>query len=277
LFINPYFPDNLVFVYRHMLPKLTETTEASVGNEWYPYTTRQLLENSFLSLVAFISGIVAIGLRGRRMDTRTMTSLFLVVLFGFMLFQSRRFIEYFPAFALIFAALAWAPFIKETSIRSWFSRRGGQQWAPLLILGVLVIIGAWQMLPVARVRVQDSKPYDLYAQASTWLQQNTPAGERIFQTDWDDFPRLFFYNTDNTYLIGLDPTYMQLYDSDLYDQWVRITQGEIENPSASISSDFGARYVISDLDHEDFIDRANEDPNMEEVYRDDQTVIFAVR
>ena len=133
------------------------------------------------------------------------------------------------------------------------------------------------MLPVARVRVQDSKPYDLYARASTWLQQNTPAGERIFQTDWDDFPRLFFYNTDNTYLIGLDPTYMQLYDPDLYDQWVRITQGEIENPSTSILDDFGARYVISDLDHEDFIDRATEDPNMEEVYRDSQSVIFAVR
>ena len=277
LFINPYFPDNLVFVYRHMLPKLTETTEVSVGNEWYPYTTRQLLENSFLSLAAFISGVVAIGLRGRRMDTRTATSLFLVVLFGFMLFQSRRFIEYFPAFALIFAALAWAPFIKETPVRPWFSRRDWQQWVPSLILGALVIFGTWQMLPVARVRVQDSKPYDLYAQASAWLQQNTPAGERIFQTDWDDFPRLFFYNTDNTYLIGLDPTYMQLYDPDLYDKWVRITQGEIENPSTSILDDFGARYIMSDLDHEGFIARATEDPNMEEVYRDDQSVIFVVR
>jgi hypothetical protein len=277
LFINPYFPDNLVFVYRHMLPKLTETTEVSVGNEWYPYTTRQILENSFFSLVAILSGIVAIGLRGRRMDTRTATSLFLVFLFGFMLFQSRRFIEYFPAFALIFAALSWAPFMKEIPTRSWFSRHSWPQNVLPLILGALVMIGGWQMLPVARERVQDSKPYDLYAQASAWLKKNTSPGERIFQTDWDDFPRLFFYNTDNTYLIGLDPTYMQLYDPALYDQWVRITQGEIENPSVSISGDFGARYVISDLDHEDFIARATEDPDMEEVYRDDQSVIFAIR
>jgi len=35
--------------------------------------------------------------------------------------------------------------------------------------------------------------------------------------------------------------------------------------------------VISDLDHEDFIARAAEDPNMEEVYRDDESVIFVVR
>jgi hypothetical protein len=277
MFINPYFPDNLVFVYRHMLPKLTETTEVSVGNEWYPYTTLQLLENSFLSLAAFLSGVVAIGLRGRRMDTRTATSLFVMILFGFMLFQSRRFIEYFPAFALIFAALAWTPYLKEIPIKSWFSARDWRQWVLPAILGVLVIFGAWKMVPVARMRVQDSKPYDLYARAAAWLQQNTGPGERIFQTDWDDFPRLFFYNTDNTYLIGLDPTYMQLYDPALYDQWVRITQGEVDNPSASILADFGAHYVISDLDHGDFIDRATEDSNMEEVYRDDQSVIFAVR
>jgi hypothetical protein len=125
--------------------------------------------------------------------------------------------------------------------------------------------------------VGDSKDYDLYAKASAWLQANTRPGERIFQTDWDDFPRLFFYNTDNTYLLGLDPTYMQLYDPGLYDQWVAITQGDIENPSSSIQADFGSRYVISDLLHENFIDRATEDPNMQEVYRDDQAVIFLVR
>jgi len=211
------------------------------------------------------------------MDTRTATSLFLVVLFGFMLFQSRRFIEYFPAFALIFAAIAWAPFLEDLPLRTWLNRHAWRQGLLPLVLGAVVIFGTWLVLPIARERVQDSKSYDLYAQASAWLEQNTSPGERIFQTDWDDFPRLFFYNPDNTYLIGLDPTYMQLYDPALYDQWVRITQGEIENPSTSIVDDYGAHFVVSDLDHGDFITRASEDPNMEEVYQDDQAVIFAIR
>ncbi len=282
LFINPYFPDNLVFAFRHFLPKLTGTTEISVGNEWFPYTTRQLLENSTLALVAFLSGVVALGLSPRRIDTRTAASLFLAILFGFMFFQSRRFVEYFPAFALIFAAFAWAPLMEQATAAPWSFERTwrGRTWhvrLPALILGAFVLYGAATMLPVARVRVQDSKPYDLYAQASAWLQENTQKGERVFQTDWDDFPRLFFYNTGNTYLIGLDPTYMQLYDPALYDQWVAITQGDVENPSLSILTDFGARYVISDLLHEDFIAQAARDPNMAEVYRDDQAVIFMVR
>ncbi len=43
MIINPYFPDNLIFTWHHLLPKLQEATSVSVGNEWYPYDTLQLL------------------------------------------------------------------------------------------------------------------------------------------------------------------------------------------------------------------------------------------
>jgi intracellular septation protein A len=112
LVINPYFPHNIVFAGLHILPKLVETTAVQVGNEWYPYDTGQLLKNSPLALVAFVSGALALGLSGKRIDLRTLFSLFLAGLFGLMLFQSRRFIEYFPAFALVFAAFAWTPVIQ---------------------------------------------------------------------------------------------------------------------------------------------------------------------
>jgi hypothetical protein len=143
-----------------------------------------------------------------------------------------------------------------------------------LALAVLVSIGV--SISPARAAVDGSKPYGLYANASRWLEKNTPAGSRVFQTDWDDFPRLFYYNTHNTYLIGLDPTYLQLYDADLYDQWVEITQGDVENPSQVIATVFGAQYVHTDLNHKDFLDVAARDPRLEEVYRDDQAVIFRV-
>ena len=122
----------------------------------------------------------------------------------------------------------------------------------------------------------NSKPYDLYAGASAWLEKNTSPGARVFQTDWDDFPRLFFYNTHNTYLVGLDPTYMQLYDPELYNVWVEITQGDVEEPSELIASTFASQYIHTDLNHEDFLLVAQEDPGLEEVYRDDQAVIFEV-
>ena len=42
MLINPYFPHNLIFSYHHMLPKLARVTAVRVGNEWYPYDTKQL-------------------------------------------------------------------------------------------------------------------------------------------------------------------------------------------------------------------------------------------
>ncbi len=119
LIINPYFPVNINFSIQHMLPKLADATSVRVGNEWYPYDTGQILDNSLPSLIAFASGILALGLSGRKMDVRTGLALLTALLFGLMLFQARRFVEYFPPFALIFAAFAWAPLLTdlESSIR----------------------------------------------------------------------------------------------------------------------------------------------------------------
>ena len=100
---------------------------------------------------------------------------------------------------------------------------------PLIVLTLAIGFSLLRTLPAAHARVETLKPYDLYAGASNWLEQNTAEGELVFQTDWDDFPRLFYYNTHNTYLIGLDPTYLQLYDAELYNLWVDITQGDVED------------------------------------------------
>lgn len=283
MIINPYFPDNLIFSYHHMLPKIADATSVRVGNEWYPYETKQLLENSLPALVAFASGTLALGLSGRKMETRTALGLFLALLFGLMLFQARRFVEYFPPFALIFAAFAWTPLfhLERVRVGSAFSPRLAfasipRLDLPALLLLLAVVLSIARSISPAREAIDSSKPYGLYANASAWLERHTPTGSRVFQTDWDDFPRLFFYNTHNTYLVGLDPTYLQLYDPDLYNLWVDITQGDVENPSHVIATTFASRYIHTDLNHGDFLQIAAEDPGLKEVYRDDQAVIFEV-
>jgi hypothetical protein len=279
LVINPYFPYNILFAFQHIFPKLVDATSVSVGSEWYPYTTAQLLQNSPLALAAFFVGILGLGLSGRKMDLKTAVSLLLAGMFGLMLFQSRRFIEYFPPFALIFAVFAWAPIVKD-----WINRGdtlNNSRIKSIAIPGIIAILGLsgaifWNA-NASIAGMQGLKPYTLYQGASAWLEDNTLPGERVFQTDWDDFPRLFFYNTHNTYLVGLDPTYMQFYDPVLYDRWVAITRGRIEEPSYSILVDFGSRYVISDLEHTGFLNQAELDPGLQEVYRDAEAVVFEVR
>jgi hypothetical protein len=200
-----------------------------------------------------------------------------------MLFQARRFVEYFPPFALIFTAFAWAPLLeaKPDPAQATLTPRPQlmtllQSYLPVTVLLLAIVVGIVESISPARAAVDKAKPYGLYANASLWLAKNTPAQSRVFQTDWDDFPRLFYYNTHNTYLIGLDPTYLQLYDAELYDLWVDITQGDVENPSEIITNTFDSQYIHTDLNHGDFLRVAAKDPGLKEVYRDEQAVIFEV-
>ncbi|MFQ5419685.1 MAG: hypothetical protein ACE5EY_04910 [Anaerolineae bacterium] len=274
LLINPYFPENISFIINHLLPKIGQS-ETRVGNEWYPYRTWTLVENSGFALLAVVAGALALGWQKTRMNTATLTILTLTVLFGYMLFQSRRFIEYFPAFALIFLAVSAAPVLAEWE--DWL-RDKHLNLRFLIPVGLLILLvyPLQTTLADGRDAVANSKPADRYADAALWLRANSEPGTVVFQTDWDDFTRLFFYNTDAIYTAGLDPTYLELFDQDLYDEWVDITKGRVANPSDPIRRHFGGEFVFSDLNHGNFMKKAEADPGVVEVYRDEYAVIYEV-
>jgi hypothetical protein len=272
LIINPFFPNNIIFAWNHISAKYLGTTQASVGNEWDPYTTSQLLENSGLTFLLLIIGIVALGWAKGRLEKKTLFVLGLTVLFGFMLFQSRRFIEFFPPIVLVFVAFATSSLsssrIKEIRIMS-----------PHLVklfagfgLGLLLIINGLESIE----SLESTKPLARYEESSAWLSKNTANGTRVFHTDWDDFPQLFFHNAHNTYIVGLDPTYLELYDSRLYELWKDVTKGRVDKPSDVIARQFAASYVITDLDHVAFIQKALEDAHMEVVHQDKYSLVFRI-
>ncbi len=277
LVINPYFPQNISFIWDHLLAKVDIENSVRLGNEWYPYETDTLLQNSLGALVALGLGLLAPSFRDGKRDRVETTLLFVAFVTLFMLLRSRRFIEYYPAFALLFCALAWG--------------RGGIDFAALLprfvrptvarplipLIGLLALI----VLGVNTTRnayddAGNSRSAEYFVGASAWLRENAPDGTLIFQTDWDDFPRLFYHNPDNIYLVGLDPTYLQLADPDLWDQWVEITHGDVENPSEVIRSVFHAEYAVSDSAHDDFEDQAALDPFMEVVFEDRYNVVWRI-
>lgn len=274
LVINPYFPQDFVFIYHHLLPKIGESA-TRVGNEWSPYQTWTLVENSGYALAAFVLGIFGLAWRKDRADKATLLTLLLALLFGFMLFKSRRFVEYFPPFALLFAAFSLAPLLREAT--AWLQQRGVAPVLPLILALGLLTYPVATTLNEARTAVNTTKAADHFADAALWLHQNTPPGSVIFQTDWDDFTRLFFYHDDAVYTAGLDPTFMELYDAELFALWRDITQGQVAQPSEVIRQQFGSDYVFSDLNHDGFLAEAAQDPGLVEVYRDEYAVIFALR
>lgn len=275
LIINPYFPHNIAFVIDHLGEKVNLGESIRVGSEWYPYTTTALLEHSLGALLIFVLGIFAPSLRNTKRE-RIETFLLLVALLTlYMLFRSRRFIEYFPVFSLLFGAVAigrgnvlWNHLLPD-----FFSK---PRFKPLLLIGLLIPVMILSAKTVSDVYndLQGTKGLDYMAGAAQWLAENTESGSLVFQTDWDDFPSLFFHNTHNTYLIGLDTTYLQLQNPFHWNQWVAVTQGLVERPSVIVQDTFGADYVVSDTRHDDFAKVADDDPNMKLVYRDSNSLIW---
>ena len=72
-------------------------------------------------------------------------------------------------------------------------------------------------------------------------------------------------------------TFRQPHYQTLYNEGVEISPGRPDTPGATIRDRFNAAYVFSDLNHDAFLDEAADDPVLEEVYRDQYAVIFAVQ
>ena len=221
LIVNPYFPQNIEFIIGHLLPKVGESS-TPVGNEWSPYRTWTLVTNSGVAFTAVLAGILALGWQEKRINKPTLVALGITVVFGYMLFESRRFVEYFPPFAYIFFLLSVTPLLRE-----WLPQWEKRIPFTRLLLPLLLLVALAYPLKVtledAYGLIENSRDADRYAAAAIWLHDNTPAGTQVFQTDWDDFTRLFFYNTDAVYTAGLDPTFMELENKELFDLWVDIT------------------------------------------------------
>jgi hypothetical protein len=287
--IHPYFPNNVLFSYLHMLPKVLQLlglrhgdVVIQVGNEWYPYSTSFLLSANWLALLLVPLGFVPILLdprlsRLRAVDGKVVTLAILALTFLAMFLRSRRWIESEPVFALLFCAFAWNRALPEY-VRSWLRRVIPAKSEPLIALTVAVAVAPLVYFTVVggMADVKSSRDYLQYRDAARWLAQNTPAGSRVFATDWDDFPELFYWNTHNVYLVGLDPTYMYLHDGPLYLRWRAITRGQVERPSTAIRDEYDSGWVFTDRQHTAFLRQAEADPDLVEVFRSANAVVFRV-
>ena len=79
------------------------------------------------------------------------------------------------------------------------------------------------------------------------------------------------------HLLGLDPTYMTLYDPQLFALWRQISQGRVTSPSGPIKDSFNADYVYSERGRTAFVKSVTDDPGFEEVFSTPRTQVFRIR
>jgi hypothetical protein len=314
--INPYFPQNLGLFFEHFWTKFKVGSDfaVAVGGEWYPYTGMELLMNFPVAMLAMLIGYILFVPRGGKLPEKAAFFLAFTSILLAAQFRSKRFAEYFPPFAILFAAFAWNAFTapkavelpdefqreidpyldapKPTEKQAWFdAARSAAPWVIGIFLCIfwfysLVGLHRWGFDESGMIdNITSNEPGDKYRRAMAWATaldetgaDNIPKGERIFNCTWDDFPKLFFYNTKHTYVYGLDPNYLYSENPELYKLLKDLTEGKIDDPAPMIRDKFGANYIFADAkENTDMIAKALESGWVETIYEDDEARILKIR
>lgn len=277
LLVNPYFPKNWRLLWEHVLMKMTPGSGYSVdvGVEWYPYETWIMLISSAVACVIYFASLIAFDYRSRVRDAKPVFFLIVSAMLLLMALKSRRFIEYWPPFAIVFAAFTFNSRFEQIDW-GWVAKTRDRVIAAVAAAVITIAALASMIGNTLQAHADVKSEADPYAYrgASEWIAENTPPGSMIFNTDWDDFPMLFYYNPNSIYIVGLDPTYLYDRDKDLWNLYARITLGEEDNPAPLIRERFGAEYVFTDNGHTDFLDIANNSGDFETVYKDSHTTVL---
>lgn len=314
--INPYFPNNLYLFVEHALTKIKVGSDfaVAVGGEWYPYTGAELLTHFPVAMLAMLLGYIFFMPRNGKLPEKAAFFLMFVSILFAAQFRSKRFAEYFPPFAILFFAFSLQafrqpaalelpeefkrdiePFLdaeKSTGHKSYSDYlREASAWAIGIVLSVYFLFnitgfhrfGIDQEGLAETIAANESN--DRYSRAMEWAtgkdengNSNIPDGERIFNANWDDFPKLFFYDTRHSYVYGLDPNYLYSANPDLYRLLLDITNAKIDDAAPLISERFGANFVFVDArENEDMVAKLLDSGWAEIAYEDDEARIIRLR
>ncbi|MFN0141738.1 MAG: hypothetical protein ACKVQW_16820 [Pyrinomonadaceae bacterium] len=314
--INPYFPQNIGLFLEHFWTKFKVGSDfaVAVGGEWYSYSGMELLMNFPVAFAAMLIGYVLFVPRGGKLPEKATFFLVFTSILLAAQFRSKRFAEYFPPFAILFAAFSWqafstkqtaelpeefrreiAPYTDAPKLTEkqewWVAARAGAPW----VVGVLLCVFWFYNLTGLHIlgfdepgmidNIKTNEPGDKYRRAmefATGLDEtgaeNIPAGEIIFNCTWDDFPKMFFYDTKHRYVYGLDPNYLYSENPELYTLLKDLTEGKTDDPAPLIRERFGAKYIFADAkENTDMIAKALESGWVETIYEDDEARLLKIR
>lgn len=286
--LNPYFPNDLRLFFQHLMARGLEGSPEGIGAEWYALSSWLMLKTSFVAFAAMFVGCVSLGyLLGAEERRALRRPIFMFLLCLSLLIataRSKRFAEYWPASAVLFAAftlpVVWDRRTLSATNPPKISESIEKQYpaSTVAIVAVLLLASAAYQSWFAREMIATPAASDQYRGATQWLLANVPRGEMIFNASWEDFPKLFYYDDAHSYVSGLDPLYLERGNPELAALYERITAGKERQAGELIRDRFGARYVfLSGLSNRDFKIVGLMGGQFERVYADRDCMILKVR
>jgi hypothetical protein len=276
LLANPYFPENLRFdIVQASVVSLGQKAHVRMGGELYPATSWMWVVSCLPVVLPWIAAIV---LRLWRRRSSPATDLFLLLSAAAFLGTLRviRTVDFFVPFAILFAAAAISPYLRRSRM-------------DVAAVGLLLALPCIANVYLTHKYVLEAPSLARYRGAAEYLRVNAP-GALVANTQWNDYQLLFFLNSGNRYVIGIEPTFTYLEDPRKYWLWFHISEDEAgtcdhefcadrdrTDVVAAVRWDLGARYVLADHALNPRLESIlHGKTNVTEVYRDAGFSIFRI-
>lgn len=287
LVLNPYFPKNLKFYWQQLVQigLINYRGLVNVGGEWYPYEIAKLIPDTGVAIILGVLCFVLFSILIKKQSAKSVFFFLTTCLFLFLTLKSKRYVEYFVPFLVFFSAYTMNEVLKNIDVKQWLQKLKSDNY----ILGTLskfILIFMFVIFPLIMVKdayitrksFKAGIEFSRFAGISNYLKANAQPGQIIMQTDWDDFPMLFYHNSQNYYIVGLDPTFMYNYNAKLYNLFADITMTKkTDNLYQTIKDNFLASYFIVDNDRPGLAKILQKDGNFSQAYKDQDGEVFKLK
>lgn len=283
--INPYFPYNLKFYYEQffLIGVVNYGYLFPVGAEWYSSSPMQVMSSGSHFFALAIIAFVILFFNHKKISHFTWLSLGLSILFFFLTIKSRRFVEYYLPFLLFFNASAWTDIIKKIGFKTITKYLVSLSYWQKIYLSLCSTVFVIILMPSVYQKILETKipsrsPMNQYQPVSSWLKNNAKPQSVVLNTNWSEWPMLFYHNDQNYYIIGLDFSFMYFYDPILQKKYLDITRGDLkDNLAQEITENFGAQYILLEKTrHAKLNENLKKDQNILLVYEDKEFIVYQI-
>ncbi len=217
LLLNPYFPNNLIFAWQHIVA--TGFSHAFIGgqsgNEWSGLT----FQNGFATLgtlgLFLLPVIVLTIVHWRQLSQITREVWLLMAVFLVATIFSQRLLEFFVPLVILAALITLANIFPDPKTL-WVAGRDTLQnflahrsllTRPLAVALVFLLIFRVSLSLDDLVRqFSTAKPTTYGRELGTWLQEHAISNTLVLNSDFSLFPPLWFWS-GASFLSGLDPSF----------------------------------------------------------------------
>jgi len=285
LVINPYFPKNLWFYWQQVVEigLINYQGIVNVGNEWYPYPFLKLITDSGALIIVLILSLALFIVFIKKQKTSSIFFFVNSFIFLCLTLKSKRYVEYFIPMTVFFTATSISYSLTGIKLKKVWQELISSYKKLTYLLAILIII-ICSFIPIIfyktiietrQIFFSGGSSFNTYSGISEYLKKNTSEGEIVMYTNWSDFPVLFYQNSYNYYIVGLDPTFMYNYDPKLYHLFADITLArKKDNLYEDITEKFKARYFIVNKDRLTLASNLYQDGRFTMVYEDQDGYIF---